>query len=222
VLAVRGAFSVAIAGLLYAACLLRGLPDAARVLAGAQRPRALRVRPVVLRDEAGRPAVDPALLAGAVVLAARVLRSQAGVRVVTSAPVLLDAAAPEQALRPGCGRTAAAEPFTAAGAFFRRHAALGAVTVFGVADVAPGRGKAGCSLGPFARYVVVDGSGLSATDDARALTVAHELGHACGLPHLGAGDSLMRPGPRGRRPRLARWQRALLRTSRHVMSLTDT
>ena len=44
--------------------------------------------------------------------------------------------------------------------------------------------------------------------------LVHELGHACGLPHSGAADNLMLPKRMG--DRLAPWQAAVLRSSRHV------
>jgi hypothetical protein len=82
--------------------------------------------------------------------------------------------------------------------------------VFVVRDVV---GKCGCSLGPLGDYVTVDRDGLGGT----RRILAHELGHSCGLRHVGGEGNLMRPRNPGER--LTRWQRAVLRSSRHVTYL---
>jgi hypothetical protein len=103
-----------------------------------------------------------------------------------------------------------------AGSYFRPRAARGAgigrgapVTVFVVRDVV---GKCGCSLGPLGDYVTIDPRGL----ELRRI-LAHELAHSCGLAHRSAEGNLMRPRAPG--PELTAWQRAVLRSSRHVTYL---
>jgi hypothetical protein len=76
--------------------------------------------------------------------------------------------------------------------------------VFMIDDV---KGPGGCSLGPLADYVVV---GL----DSEGLTVAHELGHACGLWHVKGHDNLMRSTHSD--SKLKKWQKIMLRASEHV------
>lgn len=139
---------------------------------------------------------------------------------------VIESTAPDYALNVGCNGRAYREGLSAAGKFFEKHArrepgggpgGRSHVTVFIVADV---QGKSGCSLGPLTDYVTVDVGGLidrSGTLEHAPWTLAHELGHACNLWHH--GDTLMRPGPQGRRDYLKRWQRALLRASSHVVGI---
>jgi len=65
----------------------------------------------------------------------------------------------------------------------------------------------GCSLGPLTDYVTVRFDRLQC--------IAHEIGHACNLPHRKERDNLMFSqscSPTN----LSRWQIALIRASRHV------
>lgn len=72
------------------------------------------------------------------------------------------------------------------------------------------KGKlAGCSLGPLTDYVTVRAD--------QPVCLAHELGHACNLPHSQAPTNLMNPTCGG--VHLNRWQVAALRLSRHVTYL---
>ena len=208
-----GAAATAGGALAVAAERLVAAPALVADLLGGRSPRRLRVALAVLVDDDGLPAVDPERLRAALRTAAEVLRDAAGVTVLgrPGDPVLVRAPAPPTALRAPCGRGLLRELFGPAGRFYRAHAVPGAVTVFGVVQVV---GKAGCAPGPVEPWVLVGRAGLDARADG--LTLAHELGHACGLPHLGAGGTLMQPGSRGRRRELRDWQRAVLRSSAHV------
>ena len=81
------------------------------------------------------------------------------------------------------------------------------ITIFIVRDIA---GKIGCSLGPLTDYVTVSTKGVASES-----TMAHELGHCCGLLHRkDQPDNLMRPDvPRG--DNITGWQKFIVRTSRH-------
>lgn len=69
----------------------------------------------------------------------------------------------------------------------------------------------GCSMGPLADYVLVDFTTRSPR------TLPHEMGHACNLWHESDSDNLMtKTGDGGVGTSLSRWQKALLRSSRHV------
>jgi Matrixin len=213
------------AGLTHAANVLReagnrvvGLPEVGGSLAGARRPKNLRLSVTILRDERGRPVAAPADVQPALDEAQRVLREQLAVQLVPAAGPLirtLEAPAPREALDCPCAEGSFRADFGLGGAFFRRFAARAAatgsgapITVFVVRDVL---GKAGCSLGPLVDYVTVDMTGL--TGRTRRVLV-HELGHACGLPHSRAPGNLMLPKRMG--DRLQPWQVAVFRSSRHV------
>jgi len=197
--------------------LLRA-PEIVGTLAGSRRPKKLRVRVLILRDEEGNPVATPADVEPALEEARRVLGKQAAIELLPALePVVdtLEAPAPPTALDSPCAEGSWRADFGTGGAFFRRFSARrrttgsGApVTVFVVRDVL---GKAGCSLGPLVDYVTVD---LTALRGRTRRVLVHELGHACGLPHSGAGENLMLPKRMG--DRLQPWQVAVLRSSRHV------
>jgi hypothetical protein len=199
-----------------------GLPEVLGTIAGSRRTKRLRVAVVILRDESGQPVALPTDVQRAVVEAQRVLREQAAVELVAAREPLvttLEGPAPTPALDAPCAEGSWRADFGAGGGFYRDHsirngaAALvtgsGApLTVFVVRNVI---GRAGCSLGPLTDYLSIDGGALR----TRLLRVlAHELGHACGLPHVGDEANLMHPKAVGER--LAPWQIAVLRSSRHV------
>jgi hypothetical protein len=213
------------AGLAQAANVLRETghrllrtPEFVGSLAGSRRPKLLRLRVLILRDEEGEPVATPADVEPALAEAGRVLREQAAIELVPALePVVatLEVPAPPTALDSPCAEGSWRADFGTGGAFFRRFSARrgkggsGApVTVFVVRDVL---GKAGCSLGPLVDYVTVD---MGALKGRTRRVLVHELGHACGLPHSSAAANLMLPKRMGER--LQPWQVAVLRTSRHV------
>lgn len=197
---------------------LLGVPDLAGSLAGSRRAKKLRARVLILRDEHGRPVAAPGDVEPALAEARRVLREQAAIELVPALePIVttLEVPAPPTALDAPCVKGSWQADFGTGGAFFRRFAARGPasgsgapITVFVVRDVL---GRAGCSLGPLVDYVTVD---LTALTGRTRRVLVHELGHACGLPHSRAAENLMLPRRMG--DRLAPWQVAVVRSSRHV------
>jgi hypothetical protein len=195
-----------------------GIPELAGSLAGSRRPKKLRIRVVILRDEQGRPVAGADDVEPSLAEARRVLRETLAVDLVPAAePVVrtLETPAPAAALDSPCAEGSYRADFGPGGEFFRRHRELGGITgsgtpitVFVVRDVV---GKAGCSLGPLVDHVTVD---MSALTGRRLRVLAHELGHACGLPHSSAAENLMLQ--KGMGDRLQAWQIAVFRSSRHV------
>jgi hypothetical protein len=199
-----------------------GLPEVLGTLAGSRRSKKLRLAVVILRDERGQPVASAADVQRAVAEAQRVLHEQAAIELVAAREPLvttLEGPAPASALDAPCAEGSWHADFGAGGGYYRDHAirngaaalvtGSGApITVFVVRNVL---GKAGCSLGPLTDYLSIDGGALR----TRLLRVlAHELGHACGLPHAGDAANLMHPTAVGER--LVPWQIAVLRSSRHV------
>ncbi|HWB56508.1 MAG TPA: hypothetical protein VG479_06200 [Gaiellaceae bacterium] len=197
---------------------LVGIPELAGSLAGSRRPKRLRVRIAILRDEQGQPVATPAEVEPSLAEAGRILRERLAIELVPAGVPLvttLEAPAPTAALDSPCAKGSWQADFGVGGDFFRRHAEPGPatgsgapITVFVVRDVL---GKAGCSLGPLVDHVTVDRSSLT---EPRLRVLARELGHACGLPHSGAPENLMLPSRIG--DRLKPWQVAVFRSSRHV------
>lgn len=197
-----------------------GVPDMALTFAGSRRRKKLRLRVCILRDEEGSPVATPADVEPALAEARRVLALY-GIELVPAGEPLvrtLEDRAPKPALDSACAEGSWQADFGPGGAFFRRWTARNAVgtitgsgapiTAFVVRDVL---GRAGCSLGPLVDYVTVDMGALK----GRTLRVlAHELGHACGLPHSDDEENLMLPKRMGER--LESWQVTLFRGSRHV------
>jgi hypothetical protein len=195
-----------------------GIPELAGSLAGSRRPKKLRVRVAILRDEQGEPVATPADVEPSLEEARRVLAETLAIELLPAAEPtvrMIDVPAPASALDSPCAEGSYQADFGTGGAFFRRHREPGGltgsgapITVFVVRDVL---GKAGCSLGPLVDYVTVD---MSALTGRRLRVLAHELGHACGLPHSGTPENLMLPSSMG--DRLQPWQVAVFRSSRHV------
>jgi hypothetical protein len=220
-LALAAGFGEAVNVLKEAGNRVLGLPDLALTLAGSRRRKKLRLCVVILRDENGKPVATPADVEPAIAEARRVLASRLAIEIVSAAEPLvttLEERAPQTALDSPCAEGSWRADFGPGGAFFRRHVArstIGSltgsgapVTAFVVRDVL---GKAGCSLGPLVDYVTIDMGALK----GRTLRVlAHELGHACGLPHSDEPENLMLPKSMGEK--LAGWQVAVFRSSRHV------
>ena len=225
-----------------AAGLLRSVLtfDWLRVYLGWTSTRTLQLRVVILSNQAG-PVLDYSVIPNfdpiepgtisadrraldiAIDEARRIFKEQADVVIkpdVNSQLVsTITTPAPEAALNPRCDWDGFVDSLGIAGAYFQQNIVsplVASVTVFVVEDV---QDKRGCSYGAFGDYTVIDRSGIYDEDDPAAAqsvnpwTLAHEIAHACNLFHPGAGSSLMRAGPDGRRDHLFDWQRVILRAS---------
>lgn len=222
---------------------LAALPGVALGLLGVLPEKRLRVAVLVLAGEDGRPVAKVEAVVRALREAVEIFAAAANVRLVPAQALaggtafdpspepdaswvqVLEAPAARSARVVGCdlraalddlGRTGAQLEWLAATKAFRttlrRVLGYGApVLVMVVERVEAGEGRRliGCSLGPLADYVTVEGR--------LPVCLAHELGHACNLWHLGRPGNLMNPTCGGRD--LTAWQVALLRASRHVTFL---
>jgi hypothetical protein len=95
---------------------------------------------------------------------------------------------------------------------FRRVIGLGAeIIVFIVQDVTP-TGTNGCSFASTHNYVVIE---AKRTD--QAFVAAHEMGHACWLPHVSDPTNLMNPSTPTANPILTNVQVSLVRWSKHCV-----
>lgn len=129
--------------------------------------------------------------------------------------------APHDALNPECSGSGIWEhEMGEAGSFYASHLAgwnvipisfTYPITVFVVANVTHhGASWQGCSFGPLTDYVV-----LTPTAMNQDTTLAHEIGHACGLLDRDNPANFMKhTAPRG--TAVTGWQRFVVRTSRHV------
>lgn len=199
-----------------------GLVETAANVAGVRPYKKMLLRVVILRDEEGTALAPDETIIPSFVEAQRIFLDQARVRLLPAGRLVVTVAepAPTAALDVHCDDGAWQEDFDLAGDYFRRHSArlgrrllgYGApVTVFIVRDIS---NKGGCSLGPLTDYVTLEAKMLLR---ARYRLVAHEVAHACGLWHSKDKPNLM--FPKGPGDKLALWQTAILRNSRHVTLL---
>lgn len=182
----------------------------------------LRIQVFILRDEAGNPLLnDPVsqqALQNALDYAITTFKDRFKVEIKPyGKPVIqiLSKAVPAAALDVKCDSGAASNEWGEAGEYFANNLAgwnlipinIGfPITVFIVRDVA---GKLGCSLGPLTDYVTVSIAGTRSSS-----TLAHELGHCCGLLHREDIKNLMYPND-GRDNNVTGWQKFVVRNSRH-------
>ncbi|MFZ0549130.1 MAG: hypothetical protein WAM60_27025, partial [Candidatus Promineifilaceae bacterium] len=145
----------------------------------------------------------------------------ANVRVIVEKVYQMVTAAPGPNLMPSCGRRAVWNDLWTTGTYFenttniRCHESAwqrligyaAPVIVFIVNEVEGG--DIGCSLGPFTDYVTIEGQ--------KPICIAHEIAHACGLWHVKDRENLANHFCGARK--LEFWQKALVRSSRHVTYL---
>ena len=200
-------------------------------LAGLHIQKKMRVGVVVLNAPGVGDLARPEEIMQGMNFAERVFLDQANVKVIPiteNASVVSEDTAlwlryeshpsPEAILNVHCNMTALLEDLWLAGSHFEYHMAtrwfdsnfrrvfgLGApIIVFVVRGI---ESFGGCSLGPLSDYITIMPN--------RLICIAHELGHACNLPHTEDPSNILHH-VRCDQPRLTAWQAAVLRASRHV------
>jgi hypothetical protein len=217
-----------------------GIPDLIAGLLGFRPEKKLRVCTFILLDEKDVPLAPTSDVVNALQMAIDIFKEEANVRLVRSAPFQFGSGFADKetatadwvgtrdmpTLDMECGVGAAGEDLWLSGTDyevnmsfgcfygkFRRLIGYGApVTVFVVRSI---KGATGCSLGPLTDYVTVVAA--MSTDDT---TIAHELGHSCGLDfpknHSDVPEHLMYPTDSSIRRKMSTKQVLLFRNSRHV------
>lgn len=182
----------------------------------------MRIQIFILRNEAGEPLLNDKVslkaLQDALDYAIKTFKDRFDVKIKPYGnPVIqtLPKAAPSAALDVRCDTGAASNEWGEAGEYFADNLAgwniipinLGfPISVFIVRFI---EGKIGCSLGPLTDYVTVSVNGTKSVT-----TMAHELGHSCGLLHRDNIKNLMYPND-GRDNNVTGWQKFVVRNSRH-------
>jgi len=212
---------------------LVGLGDTILGSLGIRPEKKLRICTIIMIDENGNPVAQTSDVVTEIQAAIDIFKEQANVRLIRSAPFQYDSGFADketateewvttrrmEPLDVECGLGAAGEDLwlpgtdfevnSSFGCFygkFRRLIGYGAPVVIFVVRRVEGPEK-GCSIGPLTNYVTVEGRD--------PICIAHELGHACNLWHVGSQTNLMHEAGCGQRE-LDWWQIAILRNSRHV------
>src|SRR5688572_3576257 len=219
-----------------------GLPDGIFGLLGWRPEKKLRICTIIVLDEKDQPVAKKSDIVEEIQRAIDIFKEQANVRLIRSAPFQYDSgfAGNETAtedwistrdmptLDVECGVGSAGEDLwlsgtdyevnSSFGCFygkFRRLIGYGApITIFVVRSI-DGGDTTGCSLGPLTDYVTVVG-----TEIVDKTTIAHELGHSCGLDfpkrHSDDPTNLMYGTDSNNRRDMTAKQVFLFRNSRHV------
>jgi hypothetical protein len=179
----------------------------------------LKYQIFILSDDKG-PLIDPGQLASSIDYFTKTFKDKLNVKVVPYGKPgieVIKSHVPDAALDVHCGFGLEKDEWGDAGEFFSQYTAgwnaipislTFPVTIFIVRSV---KDKVGCSVGPLADWVVVDSSvGVSSGN-----TLAHEVGHACNLWHVGDTSKLMYENT-SRGNGFYWWQKNLARSCRHI------
>ncbi len=180
----------------------------------------MRVRYIILADERGRPLLEPEDITATAGRTADIMMERADIEMLGQ-NVMVAYGAPSGALDVTTPVTSFLEQVTEVGSYFNALAGLGAftrtITVFIVRSMETHDAR---SFGPFTNFVMVTADVLT-NSDAPETTVAHELGHQCGLLHRGTLGNLMFESNKDdsgnfRGTSLSTWQASVIRISRFV------
>ncbi len=205
-----------------------GLPEGLAGLVGWLPKKHLDLHVFVLRDREGHLVLESEI--GQVLKETeRIYWARARVEVATTVH-MLESIAPAAAFDIDRDGGMFGEDLTAAGSYFQATAAsrLGdsatglltrrpaPICAFVIRNVSGS--SVGCSLGPLADWIVIEKEFMKPDplDGHLPNTLAHEMGHACGLLHNDDKTNLLDPGERGRGDNLSPFQRMIVRSSTHV------
>ncbi len=223
--AITGAFSVVLGGLGMLGGWLLGVPGflidiIIFPIFGWRPEKDMRVRYIILANEQGRPLIQPEDITTTAERTAEIFLDRADIR-VRGQNVLISIGAPNGALDVTTPVSSFFDQFTEVGEYFNTLAGIGAlattITVFVVRSMAEHDGR---SFGAFTNYVLVEAQ-VFTNSDSPETTVAHELGHQCGLLHRDTLGNLMFDSNKNdqgefRGTSLSTWQASVIRASRFV------
>lgn len=203
---------------------LVGLVDFVASLAGVRLRKKMYLAAVVPMV-GGNPIVPDADIQRQVDAAVAFYERTCNINVIFTGICHTEVSAPDEGLTVACDAGGFFNDWWLAGSFFefaaatcqredsfRRVIGLGArLIVFVVQDVTPANTN-GCSFGSTHDYVVVE-----ARPTDQAFVAAHEIGHACWLPHDGDPANLMAAVTPAANPTLTNVQIALVRWSKHCV-----
>jgi hypothetical protein len=189
------------------------------------RPRKKMYFGVVVPSVGGSPIVPDADIQRQVDAAVALYDATCNINLIFSGICHTDVHPPESGLVVGCDVSGFFSDFWLGGSYFefatatckftdgfRRVIGYGAeIVVFIVQDVTPAPTN-GCSFGSSHNYVVIE---AKPTD--QAFVAAHEMGHACLLPHVADPANLMNPSTAPINPTLTNVQIAVIRWSKHCV-----
>ena len=180
----------------------------------------MRVRYIILADERGRPLLQPGDITATAERTAEIMMDRADIEMLGQ-NVMIAFGAPGGALDVTSPAASFFEQVTEVGSFFNGLAGYGlftrTITVFVVRSMVTHDAR---SFGPVTNYVMVTAD-VFTNNDAPETSVAHELGHQCGLLHRGTLGNLMyesNTNDQGdfRGTSLSTWQASVIRISRFV------
>ena len=202
-----------------------GLPDFLLSLAGVRFRKKMYVGVIVPPNMMSAPAITNADIQRQIDAVVSFYDSTCNINVIFTDICRTTLAAPNDSLTVGCDAGGFFSDWWIGGSWFefasatckftdgfRRVIGYGAeIIVFVIDDVTPPPTN-GCSFASSQNYVLIE-----AKPSDQAFVAAHEIGHACWLPHDGTATNLMFPSPPTAGPVVTNLQIATVRGSKHCV-----